>query len=116
MGKKGKERSREASKKRAPLVPAIIAVIVIAVIYIVVAEPFKNTDTGNLTRSFLVKGGETRPIMDPDQFTGMTKEAYAAAKEAPEILDKIYCYCYCDDPPFNHKSLLSCFVDYHGAS
>ncbi len=113
MGKKKK--SKEALKKKS-LFPIIIALIVIAGAVIVVADPFEKKTTGTKTKSFYVEGGETRPVVDPGQFTGMTQEAYAAAQAIPEVLDKVYCYCFCDEPPFNHKSLLSCFVDYHGAS
>ncbi len=66
-------------------------------------------------KSFYVKGGETRPVLDPSLFTGMAREAYATAQKYPEILDQVYCYCGCDNPPLNHKSLLSCFTDRHGA-
>lgn len=110
------KKSKVSEKKKNPVLPLLIALIVIVVAAIFIANPFAKKDTGTQTRSFLVLGGETRPVIDPAQFTGMTRDAYAAAKEIPQILDKIYCYCYCDDPPFKHKSLLSCFVDYHGAS
>ena len=67
------------------------------------------------TPSFSVTGGESRPVLDPDLFTGRTREAYQAAKEIPHILDKLFCYCFCHNVPFEHKSLLSCFVTKHGA-
>jgi hypothetical protein len=111
-----KKRSRETEKKKLPVFPIVVAVLIVAGLFVVIANPFDKQGTNSQTRSFLVLGGETRPVVDPGQFTGMTREAYAAAKAVPEVLDKVYCYCYCDDPPFNHKSLLSCFVDYHGAS
>ncbi len=66
-------------------------------------------------KSFSVQGGETRPVLDPSLFAGIVREAYAIAQKYPEILDQFYCYCSCDNPPLNHKSLLSCFTDIHGA-
>lgn len=59
-------------------------------------------------------GGEKRPTMSPGHFIGKTGRAYKAAKENPDLLDKIYCYCKCQDN-FGHKSLLTCFVDRHGS-
>lgn len=59
-------------------------------------------------------GGEKRPTMSPGHFIGKTGRAYKAAKEVPDLLDKIYCYCKCQDN-FGHKSLLTCFVDRHGS-
>lgn len=65
-------------------------------------------------KSFSVQGGETRPVLDPSLFTGMARAAYTAAKEYPGVMDQVFCYCKCDKPPFNHKSLLSCFTENHG--
>ena len=59
-------------------------------------------------------GGEKRPTMSPGHFIGKTGRAYKAAKDNPDLLDKIYCYCKCQDN-FGHKSLLTCFVDRHGS-
>jgi hypothetical protein len=36
------------------------------------------------------------------------REAYAAARERPELVDGVYCACHCDKS-MNHRSLLSCF-------
>lgn len=60
---------------------------------------------------------ETRPTQDPAMYTDpYIKEAYAVAREIPGTLDKIFCYCYCAlNPQFKHKSLLTCYVDDHGA-
>lgn len=68
-------------------------------------------------RSFQVQGGETKPVLDPNQFgTSGAYLAYTAAKRHPEMLDKVFCYCGCDRPPVFHKSLLSCFTDFHGST
>lgn len=67
-------------------------------------------------RSFSVLGGETKPVLDPLRFRERNiREAYLAASRYPEVMDSLHCYCNCDRPPFNHRSLLSCFTDYHGA-
>lgn len=58
---------------------------------------------------------ETRPTQDPAMYSDpYVKEAYTVAKEIPGILDKIFCYCYCA-LDHQHKSLLSCYADDHGA-
>ena len=68
-------------------------------------------------RSFSVLGGETRPLLDPMQFRSRdAMVAYIQAHKQPEVMDQVFCYCGCDQPPHNHKSLLSCFTDTHGAS
>jgi hypothetical protein len=59
-----------------------------------------------------LRGGETRPTLSPFYFTGKAAKAYTAAKEIPEVLDSLYCYCDCKKN-FGHKSLLTCHVDQH---
>ena len=54
------------------------------------------------------------PTLNPTEFYGKTKEAYAAAKAIPKTLAQLPCYCYCDRG-FGHKSLHSCFVDDHAS-
>jgi len=66
-------------------------------------------------KSFSLQEGEIRSVLDPSLFTGQVRAAYAAAKKYPEVLNEVFCYCFCDAPPFNHKTLLSCFTDKHGA-
>ena len=60
------------------------------------------------------KGGETGSIVPTVYFTGMALQAYAAAAAIPEVLDHLYCYCYCAED-HGHKSLRTCFTDEHGA-
>jgi len=67
-----------------------------------------------ITDIALLRGGETRPTISPVNFTGRTAKAYQIAKEIPEVLDSIYCYCRCKEN-FGHKSLLTCYVDDHAA-
>lgn len=53
------------------------------------------------------------PTLSPDLFTGNERLAYQAAKEIPQTLAQLPCYCHCDKG-FGHKSLLSCFETEHG--
>ncbi len=69
------------------------------------AEAAKNTP----------RGGETRPTLSPALFFGNAAKAYKVAQEMPEVLDGLFCYCYCQEG-LGHKSLLTCFTDDHGAN
>ena len=53
------------------------------------------------------------PTLSPELFTGNQKLAYQAAKEIPQTLAQLPCYCHCDRSQ-NHKSLHSCFESEHG--
>lgn len=48
-------------------------------------------------------------VLPDDKVDAEHKDAYAAAREIPEILDGIYCHCDCADRHSNLRSLLSCF-------
>ena len=54
------------------------------------------------------------PTLDPASFTGITRDAYHAAREIPVTLAQLPCYCHCDQG-FGHKSLYSCFEDDHAS-
>jgi hypothetical protein len=58
---------------------------------------------------------ETRPTLDPALFVGKAALAHQVAREIPDVLDHLYCYCYCDKH-LGHKSLLSCYTDGHAAT
>jgi len=58
---------------------------------------------------------ETRPTLSPSLFVGKAAWAHEVAKEIPEVLDQLYCYCECDKH-LGHKSLLSCYTDGHAAT
>lgn len=53
------------------------------------------------------------PTLSPELFTGNERLAYQAAKEIPQTLAQLPCYCHCDRG-HGHKSLLSCFETEHG--
>jgi ABC-type nickel/cobalt efflux system permease component RcnA len=54
------------------------------------------------------------PTLEPSQFSGITRDAYRAAREIPLTLAQLPCYCHCDQG-FGHKSLYSCFEDDHAS-
>ena len=54
------------------------------------------------------------PTLNPESFTGLTRDAYRAVKEIPVTIAQLPCYCHCDQG-FGHKSLYSCFEDDHAS-
>ena len=54
------------------------------------------------------------PTLDPERFTGLTRDAYRAVRQIPVTIAQLPCYCHCDEG-FGHKSLYSCFEDDHAA-
>jgi hypothetical protein len=78
----------------------------------------------------LVATRRSHPVAHPDPRSGVTAErvlppgmvlqtpqaaeAYAAARNGPQVLDGVYCHCECAKH-FGHRSLLTCFESDHGA-
>src|ERR1051325_1569780 len=54
------------------------------------------------------------PTLAPEKFTGITRDAYRAAREIPVTLAQLPCYCHCDRG-LARKSLYSCFQDDHAS-
>jgi hypothetical protein len=54
------------------------------------------------------------PTLEPEKFTGIVRDAYRAAREIPQTLAQLPCYCHCDRG-MGHKSLHSCYEDDHAS-
>jgi hypothetical protein len=52
--------------------------------------------------------------LSPVLFTGYAARGYQVAKEIPDVLERVMCYCGCDRNP-GHQNNLDCFADEHGA-
>ena len=52
-------------------------------------------------------------VLDPSNYYGTASVGYAAAKSAPEVMSKLFCYCGCDITD-KHKQLIDCFTSSHG--
>lgn len=56
---------------------------------------------------------EARPAtLSPALFTGKVREAYRIAREVPELLERMPCYCGCYVGN-QHRNNLDCYVDRH---
>jgi hypothetical protein len=105
------------SKKSAKTLPITIAVVIVIFIggyfYDQYSRDYpmaiKNVFAANIDA---LRGGETRPTLSPALFFGKAARTYKIARENPELIDSLYCYCNCKQN-FGHKSLLTCFVDKH---
>jgi hypothetical protein len=85
------------------------------------AAPFALAFLGTLPGSHAIAAAagaarrETRPTLDPARFVGKAKVSHQVARDIPDVLDQLYCYCACDKH-LGHKSLLSCYTDGHAAT
>lgn len=130
MGKKKKRRSAKRStktkqneprQKKWPKYPSIaIAVgaslLVTGVYFLTQGEESKKPPPPEPTKLKKEDTGlrETRATLSPQRFRGRVRRAYEIAREIPQVLDRLYCYCRCR-ANFNHKNLLSCYVGTHAS-
>ena len=88
--------------------------MVLAAVALAIAVASCSTEDKGAATSQELRGGETRATLSPEYFSGSTAAAYKIAKEIPEVIDSLHCYCECKKH-FGHKSLLTCYVDDHAA-
>jgi hypothetical protein len=62
-----------------------------------------------------IRRRETRPTLDPARFNGKAARAHQVARDIPDVLDQLHCYCGCDRS-VGHVSLLSCYTDNHAVT
>lgn len=98
-------------------IAAALVVIVAAVGFAWHAETGRPDGAGisSTPISPVVARRETRPTLDPARFVGKARLAHQIARDIPDVLDSLYCYCGCDKA-IGHKSLLSCYTDGHAAT
>src|SRR5262245_14461728 len=86
---------------------SIGAVVLIGSIWFALHSAQKNDVPANAP--------EQVATLSPDGFIGRAHAAYVAAKEIPEVLNQLPCFCGCmDGNGIGHKSNLYCFADNHG--
>ncbi|MBI2528396.1 MAG: hypothetical protein HYV93_20740 [Candidatus Rokubacteria bacterium] len=106
---------------RSRLVGAIVAAVAVAALAAAVWRPDASparADGPALARgapAAVVARRETRPTLEPARFVGKARTAHQVARDIPDVLDQLYCYCECDKH-MGHRSLLSCYTDGHAAT
>ena len=109
MGKTSRNQKSAATKagKTINVVLVVGAVLIAsAIIWYAVKGPSQNAQ-----REVLPKPDVT--TVDPAKFSGKTRSAYQAARDVPEVLAQLPCYCGCMMGA-GHRNNLDCFKDDHG--
>jgi hypothetical protein len=108
LGKKPKDQNEKpSSSARTINALLIVGAVVIAAGFIWWALKSPAPDT----RAALPKPSVT--TLDPEKFSGKTRIAYEAAREVPEVLAQLPCFCGCMSG-VGHRNNLDCFHDLHG--
>ncbi len=76
-----------------------------------------SQETGDAKAFKVLRGKSIDPktglptTLDPSLIRGEDRKGYVIAKQIPEVLVQLPCFCGCE--AVGHQSLLDCFVDRH---
>ena len=137
MAKAGQDKRKSSHrKKKTKLWQLVLAIVVIAGLasswIFLTGGPSSGTAAGDAAdtaaRAVVTPGLENRMVLpatprsprpatlNPAAFDEPeTKAAYQAAKDSPEALENVSCYCGCFGNS-GHRSSLDCFTDNHGVT
>ena len=99
----------------------ILLIPILAISLLLINEGYSQgipQDTGNAKAFKILKAKMVDPktglprTLDPNIIQGEDRAGYLVAKEIPEILAQLPCFCGCE--AVGHEGLLDCFVDGHG--
>ena len=98
----------------------LCAVLIVPALHVIASASTPKDKPAAQTKSACADCKEKRATLDPKQFEkgwdAEVKEGYEIAKKIPATLDRLHCFCECaESPTFQHKTLLTCFVDKHAA-
>lgn len=114
-----------AKRKTTRVSPKLFLVLILAVLvingvlfYVFGRRQVKpNTPAAARIPAFFATVEAAQPLpqtLDPSQFSNKNVVlAYQAARDIPEVLAQLPCYCYCDRK--GHRGLLDCFASRHGS-
>lgn len=120
MAKKQKRLTKSEEDVSRPKLPAaalacfVGAALLIISVGVYFLWQYKSGRAGPVPQPGRVSQPGQAATLSPDLFTGKTAQAYQVAREIPQVLSKIFCYCGCDMSA-GHKSNLDCFKDEHAA-
>lgn len=96
---------------------AIVSALALLVAALATADKTASQPATKSTAGACSACREKNPPIDPAKLSdddASARPAYAAAAKYPATVDKIHCYCGCEESPnLHHASLLTCFTTLH---
>jgi hypothetical protein len=95
----------------------VIRYVVVALGVVVLLLGLATTRQANAHHPQPRAGLTAADVDAPDKYAAYprVREVYQMAAQIPDVLDGLYCHCDCSKHS-NHRSLLTCFQDDHGAA
>jgi len=92
----------------------ILGMVAIAILAAIAWVSLRGTGEDVELSAASIKAAE---VVSPELFSDeRTRAAYQAAKDFPELLEQMPCFCGCMHEAVGHKNNLFCFKDRHGAA
>jgi hypothetical protein len=104
--------------KKSSYGPWLIAIISVLALGAVVVMTRTGRPLGGHAPVVVATGrSDASFVLDPNRFAdSRQRDAYAAAREVPAVLNQLYCWCGCkENPATRHRALLECFESEHGS-
>ncbi|HEV8592056.1 MAG TPA: CYCXC family (seleno)protein [Pyrinomonadaceae bacterium] len=90
----------------------VLGIVAIAIMVGIAWVSLRGTDDSSDDSAAISKSSE---VLSPALFDDeRTRAAYQTAKDIPDVLDQLPCFCGCMTS-FGHKNNLFCFKDQHGS-
>ena len=89
----------------------ILAIAAIAVMALIAWVSLRGTSEPDQSTAAVKSADVLSPTLFSDE---RTRAAYQVAKDIPEVLEQLPCFCGCMTS-FGHKNNLFCFKDQHGS-
>ena len=107
---------------RARLLPFAAALLASGVLAAAPAKKAPKKSPPSAASNACAGCAERGAVLDPNLFSDTrrfepdVKPAYEAARQYPETLDRLHCFCECQESmTHRHKTLLTCFTNTHAA-
>jgi hypothetical protein len=92
---------------------AILAIVAVAILAVIGWMSLRGTNQPAEESTSVAKSAD---VLSPTIFNDeKTRAAYQVAKDIPEVLEQLPCFCGCMTN-FGHKNNLFCFKDQHGSA
>lgn len=109
MSKKEQNRKAASPKKKNSLLDWLVAVGVGASLVLAVVFLFPKSQPWGLPA---IPHNPRPATLSPDLFAGKVAETYRIAREAPDLLERMPCYCGCYVTAARRNNL-DCYTDRH---
>jgi hypothetical protein len=111
---------KQTTKRRTSYRPWLVAigcVLALALVVVMTSPGARQPSNGHAPVVVATGRSDASFVLYPARFAdSRQREAYAAARQVPAILNQLYCWCGCkENPATHHRALLECYESEHAS-